>query len=99
MSTRKEYVEKLKARLDEWNAEIDLLEAKARQTGTQAERHYLDQVSELKRRREEAAHTLRQVQEASDEAWHKLKEGADRLWDNVSTTMQETKKAFFDGLK
>lgn len=99
MSTRKEYVEKLKARLDEWNAEIDLLETKARQAEASAERQYLDKVSELKRRREEAAHTLRQIQDASDEAWHKLKEGADRIWDNVSTTMQETKKAFFDGLK
>ena len=41
MSTRDEYVAKMKHQLDEWNAEIDSLEAKVRQAKEDAKRLFI----------------------------------------------------------
>lgn len=47
MSEKDAYVEKMKAKLDEWNAEIDKLQAKAKQAEADAEIQYNDEISAL----------------------------------------------------
>ena len=50
MSERDAYVEKMKAKLDEWNAEIDRLEAKARGAEADARLRYNKQIESLRTR-------------------------------------------------
>ena len=99
MATRDEFVTRLKAKLDEWNAEIDELEAKAAQQKARADQRYAEQIVALKQKRDEAAEKLKEIQGATGDAWESLKSGAETLWDGLSHTLKESKAAFLEGLQ
>lgn len=99
MGTKDEFVEQLKAKLDQWSAEIDQLEAKAREKKAQAAIDYQAQIAELKSKRDVAAEKLREVQGASGDAWENLKAGTQRIWDDLKNTVSESKDAFFEGMR
>ena len=80
MRSRDEWVEKAKGKLDEWNAELDRLEAKARTAKRERQAQYEQLVSRLKEYRNRAREELDEVQEAGDDAWDDLKEGAQNSW-------------------
>lgn len=93
MSKRDEFVAEMQVKLDEWNAAIDEMEAKARRKKAEATADYHSRLAELKGKRDEAADKLREVQNASENAWESLKSGTERIWDDVKQTFQETKQA------
>jgi len=64
MSERDAYVKKLKAQLDEWNADTDRLEARARKAGAEASLAYERQAKTLRRQRDDAKARLAEVQNA-----------------------------------
>jgi predicted secreted Zn-dependent protease len=80
MSTREEYVQKMKTQLDQWNADVSKWEEKTKsaQAGMKAE--YEKQLESLRSRRDEAMYQLHLVQVASSEAWMDMMKGADAAW-------------------
>ena len=99
MNTRDEYVAKAQAKLDQWNAQIDELEARARQAKAQEVQKHQERIADLKRKRDEAQQKLEEIQGAGEDAWGSLKSGAEELWQDLTTTLQESKNAFFEGLQ
>lgn len=93
MSKRDEFTARLQAKLDEWNAEIDELEANARKKQAQAKGDYHAGLADLKEKRDAAAEKLKDVQNASKDTWESLKIGAERTWDEMKQTFDNTKKA------
>lgn len=53
MSERDAYLKKLEAKLEEWDAEIDKLQAKAKGAEADTQRQYEDQLNELRTKRKE----------------------------------------------
>jgi len=92
--TRDAHVAKLKAQLDEWNAEIAGFEAKARQAGAEARLEYQRHLSELRRRYDEANAKLKELQEESEGAWEKLKEGVESSWDALRQGVEKARASF-----
>ncbi|MDW3118210.1 MAG: hypothetical protein R8G60_10835 [Roseovarius pacificus] len=90
MDDKTAYQEKMNAKLDEWKADIDKLQAKARQAQADAQIEYKDQIDELKKRRDRMEKELEQVQSASAEAWKDFKDGADKAWDAMSDAMKNS---------
>jgi hypothetical protein len=81
MSTeRDQYVAKLKVKLDEWNAGIDLLEVKANQAVGRAQDEFRKQIDSLKAQRQEVESNLKKLQGAGGEAWQDLKTGVESAW-------------------
>lgn len=80
MQTRKEYVEQLKNKLDEWNAELGKWEDKARGAKTDLTIEYEMRMDDLRKKRDEAADKLKELQASSEEAFKELKAGADSAW-------------------
>ncbi|HVS27083.1 MAG TPA: hypothetical protein VHE58_07285, partial [Burkholderiales bacterium] len=62
MSKRDEYVEKLKAQLDEWNTEVAKWEAKAKAAQADVRTGYEKQLEVIRRQRSQAMERMRQVQ-------------------------------------
>jgi chromosome segregation ATPase len=94
MSSRDEYVEKIKAKLDQWNAEIDKLEAQAREAEADEEIQRQKQVDELRRQRDQAEVKLKELQEMSTDAWNDMRSGFEEAWNNLSTAFESAKSRF-----
>ena len=88
---RKAYEEKIDAQLNEWNAQIDLLKAKADKAKAETKIKYYNAIEALQHKQSEAKTKLHELKTAGDGAWADLKTGAERVWD-------ETKSAFNDAI-
>ncbi len=96
---RDAYVQKLKAKLDEWNAEIDLLAARADQADADAKIGYQKRLNEMRGKREELKKHIVAIQEASEGAWEDLKQGLDNSWQILKASFSKAKSEFERGYK
>ena len=94
MTTRHEYIEKLKNKLDEWDADIDALEEKAEHAKADLKFEYEDQLATLRRQRDDARLKLSEIKNASEGAWEDLKEGADEAWDSLKEAINKALSHF-----
>ncbi len=94
MSTKEEFVREMHSKLDQWNAEIDVLAAKARVAEAQARADYQRQLEELRSERDKARQKLEALESASEGAWQDLKDGVERAWDSVSQAVRSATSRF-----
>lgn len=94
MSTREEYIQKMKAKLDEIGAEMSRLEAKAKGAEADLRIKYQDTISDLRERREEARHKLNEFQQAGDSAWQDLKIGLQGAWEIIDEAVKSASERF-----
>ena len=100
MDTRDAYVAKLKARLEEWNAEIDKLVARSRQAQADKQIAFHEHIATLQQHRDTAQQQLTQLQQASANAWEEMKQGIEDAWARIDqafakarTRLDESKAA------
>ena len=94
MTTRHEYIEKFKNKLDEWDADIDVLELKARETTDELKVELVDQLASLRVRRDIAKLKLAEIKDASEEAWEDIKGGADEAWSSLKQAIEKARSHF-----
>lgn len=94
MATREEYVRKLQAKLDEWNADIDRLAVKAALAEAELKTQYSDEIEMLRNKQIEARVKLEAMQEASENAWEDMRSGLDIAWDAISEAVSSAKSRF-----
>ncbi|HIJ88181.1 MAG TPA: hypothetical protein HPP97_10965 [Desulfuromonadales bacterium] len=75
MSNRDEYVQKMQAKLEEWNADIDSLTAKASEVSEDVRSEYNEQIASLKTKEAAARQKIEELQQAGESAWEDLKAG------------------------
>ena len=83
MTTRDEYVAKLKKQLDSWNEDMARWEAKAKDAQSEAKERYKRELDVLNAQRELARYNLRLLETASASAWTELRNGADEAWERM----------------
>ena len=86
--------QKLSAQLDQWSAEIDRLEAKAREAEADAQLRYMSEVEELRERKEEAIQRLRELSDASERAADDMVAGAERAWKELGESVKAAARRF-----
>lgn len=96
---RDAYVQKLKAKLDEWNAEIDILAAKAEQAEAEAKIEYHKRLEDLRAKRGELEEKIAELQQAGEGAWEDLKQGLENSWDILKISFSRAKSEFERGYK
>jgi hypothetical protein len=87
---RDEYVQKLKAQIDQWNAQMAKWEA----LSADVKNKYLQQLDELQVRRDEALAEMRRVQGASTDAWREMMRGTEGAFKQMSEAFERARKAF-----
>ena len=92
--TKDAYVEKLKLQLDEWSAELDVMEAKARQADADFKEKYQSKADELRYQKTLAQGRINALQEAADDAWEELRNGSESIWGTVRQTFADAKAKF-----
>jgi len=80
MEKRKDYIERMAARLREWDTDLQKLEEKAEVAKADVKASYNLQIKELRLKKEEAQQKLKKIQDAGEDAWEELKEGAEKSW-------------------
>ena len=94
MTTRDEYVAKLKKQLDQWNADMAVWESKAKAAQAQAKSRYERELEQLRAQREKALYNLRLIESASASAWSDMTRGADEAWDRMREAIAKARKHF-----
>jgi hypothetical protein len=94
MTSRHEYIEKLKDKLDEWDADIDTLEEKAQHAKADLKFEYQDQLAALRRKRDDMKLKLAELMDSSEDAWDDLKKGADTAWHNMKEAVDKALSHF-----
>lgn len=94
MTTRHEYIEILKQKLDEWEADIDKFEDLAEKTRTDLKFELEDQITSLKLKRDIAKLKLEEFRETGEEAWEELKAGAEEAWDDLKEAIEKARSHF-----
>lgn len=92
--TRDAYIQKLKAKIDEWNADIDKLTAKAEQVEADAKIKYQRQLEELRANRQDLEDKIEDLQSAGESAWEELKQGVESSWHSWKESFSKAKIAF-----
>ena len=94
MSSKDDYVRKMHARLDQWNAEIDALSAQADQAKAEARGEYHRQIEALRDKQSQARAKLDELQRSGEGAWQDLKAGVEMAWDSMGEAMQSARSRF-----
>ena len=94
MSKRDEYVDKLKAQLDQWNTEVAKWEAKAQKAQANARIEYDKHLKEVRRQRDQALEQMKKVQAATGDAWVDLVRGADEAWAKMREALEKARSHF-----
>jgi uncharacterized coiled-coil DUF342 family protein len=94
MSNKEAYQQQLEAKLEEWQAEIDKLRAKAKGAAADSQVEYNQQIDALQSKQDEATQKLAELQEAGEGAWEQLKTGAEKAWNDLGEAVNAAKSKF-----
>ena len=85
------YIEKMRARLDKWQAEIDKLEVKAAQAKGATKSKYRSQIKTLRSLQGEFEEKLEETRQSVSQAWEELKSGLENAWKTLSQSIKSAK--------
>lgn len=94
MSGRDAFVNAMKAKIDEWNADIDKVEARAKQAAASAQGDYKELLTELRKRRDEASVKLRELQATNESAWSDMRVGFEKAWADLAGAFQHAMQRY-----
>ena len=94
MTSRHEYIDRLKDKLDEWDADIDEFEEHATKAKAELKLQLEDQITSLKLKRDIAKLKLSEIRDASEEAWEDIKTGAEEAWDDLKISIEKARSHF-----
>jgi len=98
METKDLYLKKMKAKFDElnykWNLERNKLEAKAQHAKAEVKKKFDEKLKALHEQREKMSQRLDQIDNASEEAWKDIKEGADSAWKSLNEAIKRARSHF-----
>ncbi|MBC7803408.1 MAG: hypothetical protein H7Y16_05965 [Candidatus Parcubacteria bacterium] len=94
MGKREDYVDTLKAQIDQWSADIGKWEAKADQAHADARADFEKRLEALRAHREQAMYQLTLLNSAAGEAWRDLARGADEAWERMRGAMEDASSHF-----
>ena len=91
---REEYVQKLKAQIDQWNVQAARWEAQMREAQGRMREEYARQLEQVKGRRDEMLYQMKLLQGASAGAWEDMMRGADQAWKSMQEAFDHARSHF-----
>lgn len=94
MSSKDAYRDRLEAQLNEWQAKIDLLKARAERAEADSRIAYHEQIEALQKRREEMQSRLADLRASSEDAWAEIKDGTESAWKALDAAFSRALERF-----
>jgi hypothetical protein len=96
MSTKEAYKQKIEAELELAQAKLAEFKAQAKSSAADARIKYAKQVDDLEQKIDATKAKLKEMGEASDDAWEQLKVGVESAWGALSTAVRNAAAKFKD---
>ena len=96
MSTKEAYKQKIEAELELAQAKLAEFKAQAKSSAADARIKNAKQVDDLEQKIDATKAKLKELGEASDDAWEQLKVGVESAWDALSTAIRNAAAKFKD---
>jgi chromosome segregation ATPase len=81
MTTRDEAVKKMKAKLDEWNAQMDELEKEGKDVSAELKTKYDAQLKEVRKHSDAVKAKIEKLMASGEGAWEDAKGEAEHAWE------------------
>jgi predicted nucleic acid-binding Zn-ribbon protein len=94
MSEKQSYRKKIEASMEQWNAEIDKLEARADRAEADMQLQYYEELKKLRALQEEARGKLEELEEAGDDTREELERAVDNATNAIERAMSVTLSRF-----
>lgn len=94
MKSKEEYIRAMQEKLEEWNADIDVLMAKGNEVSAELKSDYAEQVESLKTKQAVARQKIDELQKSGEGAWEDLKTGLDLAWRVIGEAVDSAKSRF-----
>jgi uncharacterized protein YoaH (UPF0181 family) len=94
MEIQNAYQQKRAAQLKEWGAQIDLWEAKLETTSADLKIKRAEQIHALREQQRSATEKMQELGKSSGEAWSHLKITADKIWDDLKSGVADAHSKF-----
>ena len=91
---RDAYIKKLKEKLDQWNVEIDKLQAKGEIAKASARMRYRKEVEKLKKKSGELGGKLDALTQTGKTAWQDLRAGVETARKSLAESIKTAKSRF-----
>ncbi len=99
MSTKEAYKQKIEAEVELAQAKLAELRAESKSASADARIEYDKQIGELEQKVDATKEKLKELGEASEDAWEHLKDGIESSWDKLSTASREAAAKLKDKFK
>lgn len=87
MESREAYKQKMHAKLDQIDAQIDKWQAKRDEASADAKIEYQEKISDLKQKRQEAKDWVNKLSDASEDAWDSVVGGFEDAYKKLSKAL------------
>ncbi|MGD8559791.1 MAG: coiled coil domain-containing protein [Gammaproteobacteria bacterium] len=94
METKQSYQEKMTASLQEWQAKIDLLKAKADKAKANQKLKYQEEIESLQTKQQQLQHKLDELRDSGESAWKDIKTGVDQAWKDLKNAVDRAGDKF-----
>jgi len=93
-TAKQAFQQKLEAQLNDWDAKLDELKAKALEAKSELRVDYEKQLEILSEKRATAQEKLQELRLRTEDAWEDLKGGTERAWDEMRKTLDQIAARF-----
>jgi len=90
MNKKDLYKQKLQAKLDEWQADVDKMKAKLGGASVGAKLEINQEINQLEGKLGEGRNKLEELSEATEENWENLKASIDETWEGIANSFKDT---------
>lgn len=94
MKSKEEFINMLHTKINEWDAEIDKLSAKADQVEAESREEFYAQIAELKSKRSQVEEKLEEARKSGDSAFQDLKSGMELAIDSMAEALNSAMSRF-----
>lgn len=89
--TREAYIDKLAAKLKEYDARVSELQAKIEAADADARIEHRRQLDEIESRKSDLQKNLEEAKRSGSKAWEELKGGLERSWKDLEVALDRAK--------
>jgi len=94
MITKEAYKQKMEAELELAQAKLAELKAQTKSYAADVSIKYAEQVDDLEKKAEFAKSKLKELGEASEDAWERFKGGVESAWNTLNVAVRDTAAKF-----